>query len=75
VIEVRQYIDRLGRNPFERWFEGLDDYAQARITVALDRVERGNFSAAKGVGAGVSSCVWISGQDIASISARTAKHL
>lgn len=53
MIEVRQYIDRLGRNPFERWFEGLDDYAQARITVALDRVERGNFSAAKGVGAGV----------------------
>jgi putative addiction module killer protein len=53
VIEVRQYIDRLGRNPFERWFEGLDDYVQARITVALGRVERGNFSAAKGVGAGV----------------------
>ena len=53
MIEVRQYIDRLGRNPFERWFEGLDDYVQARITVALDRVERGNFSAAKGVGAGV----------------------
>ena len=53
MVEVRQYIDRLGRNPFERWFEGLDDYVQARITVALDRVERGNFSAAKGVGAGV----------------------
>jgi len=53
VVEVRQYIDRLGRNPFERWFEGLDDYVQARITVALGRVERGNFSAAKGVGAGV----------------------
>ena len=53
MVEVRQYIDRLGRNPFERWFEGLDDYVQARITVALGRVERGNFSAAKGVGAGV----------------------
>jgi putative addiction module killer protein len=53
VIEVRQYIDRLGRNPFERWLDGLDDYTQARITVALDRVESGNFSAAKGVGTGV----------------------
>jgi putative addiction module killer protein len=53
VIELRQYIDRLGRNPFERWFEKLDDGARARITVALDRVERGNFSVAKGVGAGV----------------------
>jgi putative addiction module killer protein len=53
VIEVRQYIDRLGRNPFERWLERLDDSTQARITVALDRVERGNLSAAKGVGTGV----------------------
>lgn len=53
MIEVRQYIDRLGRNPFERWLERLDDSTQARITVALDRVERGNLSAAKGVGTGV----------------------
>lgn len=33
--------------------ERLDDSTQARITVALDRVERGNLSAAKGVGTGV----------------------
>lgn len=53
MIEIRQYIDRRGRNPFDRWFERLDDDTQARITVSLDRLERGNFSAAKGVGAGV----------------------
>jgi putative addiction module killer protein len=53
VINVRQYIDRQGRNPFDRWFDKLDDNTQARITVALDRLERGNFSAAKGVGTGV----------------------
>jgi hypothetical protein len=53
VIEIRQYIDRLGLNPFERWFEKLDNDTQARIAVFLDRLERGNFSAAKGVGAGV----------------------
>jgi putative addiction module killer protein len=53
VIELRQYIDRQGRNPFDRWFDKLDDNIQARITVALDRLERGNFSAAKGVGTGV----------------------
>ncbi len=47
------YIDRLGRNPFDRWFEKLDDDTQARIAVALDRLERDNLSAAKGVGAGV----------------------
>jgi putative addiction module killer protein len=50
VIEIRQYVDTLGRNAFERWFDRLDSTVQARITVALDRVERGSFSAAKGVG-------------------------
>ncbi len=53
VIEIRQYIDRLGRNPFERWFEKLDENGQARITVSLDRLERGGFSVVKGVGSGV----------------------
>jgi len=53
VIELRQYIDRQGRNPFDRWFEKLDNDTQARVVVALDRFERGNSSAAKGVGTGV----------------------
>ncbi len=53
VIDVRQYVDPLGRIPFDRWFEKLDNDTQARITVALDRLERGNFSTVKGVGAGV----------------------
>jgi putative addiction module killer protein len=53
VIEIRQYVDRSGRNPFDRWFDKLEDTTQARIAVALDRLERGNFSAAKGVGIGV----------------------
>ncbi|CAN5766430.1 type II toxin-antitoxin system RelE/ParE family toxin [soil metagenome] len=54
VTELNQYVDQQGRNPFDRWFEKLDSNTQARIVVALDRLERGNFSAAKGVGAGVS---------------------
>ena len=53
VIEVRQYVDRLGRNPFYQWFERQDGGARARIAVALDKLERGNFSAVKGAGAGV----------------------
>ena len=53
MIEIRQYVDRLGRNSFDRWFERLDEDVQARVTVSLDRLERGNTSAAKGVGAGV----------------------
>lgn len=54
MIEIRQYIDRQGRNPFGRWFEKLNDDVQARVTVSLDRLERGNFSTAKAIGAGVS---------------------
>ncbi len=53
MIEIRQYVDLLGRNPFDRWFEKLNDDVQARVVVSLDRLERGNTSAAKGIGAGV----------------------
>src|SRR5580698_8197193 len=53
VVEIRQYVDRAGRNTFEQWFEKQNDEAQARITVYLDRLERGNFSMAKGLGGGI----------------------
>jgi putative addiction module killer protein len=53
VIKIRQYIDRLGRSPFDRWFDKLDENTQARVTISLDRLERGNSSTAKSVGAGV----------------------
>lgn len=53
MIEIRQYIDRSGRNPFEQWFEKLDEGTQARITVFLDRFERENLSGTKSVGGGV----------------------
>ena len=53
VIEIRQYVDRVGHNPFERWFEGLDAGTRVRISSALDKLERGNLSNVKGVGAGI----------------------
>jgi putative addiction module killer protein len=53
VIELRQYIDRLGRNPFDLWFDKRDEVTQARVMIALDRLERGNVGALKSVGAGV----------------------
>jgi putative addiction module killer protein len=52
-IEIREYVDRSGRNAFARWLDSLGNPAQARIVTALDRIERGYFSAVKGVGAGV----------------------
>jgi putative addiction module killer protein len=53
VIEIRQYVDRLGRIPFERWFLRLDGTVRARITVALGRLEEGNFSTTKSLGGGI----------------------
>ena len=53
MIEIRQYVDRRGRNPFEKWFDSLDANVQARITVALDRLERGNTSTAKSIAEGI----------------------
>jgi putative addiction module killer protein len=43
----------MGHNPFQQWYEELDGGIKARIAIALDRLERGNFSAIKGVRAGV----------------------
>jgi putative addiction module killer protein len=52
-ITLREYLDEAGRSPFGRWFEALDATAAAKVTTALARVEQGNFSRVKGVGAGV----------------------
>lgn len=53
MLEVREYVDARGRNPFARWFNRLDTHAAARVTTALYRLEQGNLSNAKGVGGGV----------------------
>ena len=53
MIEIRQYVDRLGRNPFEKWYLGLDAPVRARIAIVLDRLGSGNLSSIKGVGSGV----------------------
>jgi putative addiction module killer protein len=53
VIQIRQYVDRLGRTPFLEWLDDLNDAAQARVATALERLESGNLSSVKSVGAGV----------------------
>ena len=46
-------IDGNGVKRFAHWLEALDASA-AKVAIALTRLEQGNFSQAKGVGAGVS---------------------
>lgn len=53
MIEVREYLDRGGRSPYAAWFDSLNKEAAVKVAAALARIEQGNFSNAKGVGAGV----------------------
>jgi len=47
------YIDENGNKRFAIWLEALDATAAAKVTIALTRMEQGNLSKTKGVGAGV----------------------
>ena len=53
MIELRGYIDGRGKKRFAGWFDSLDSSAAAKVTIALTRMEQGNFSNARGVGSGV----------------------
>jgi putative addiction module killer protein len=53
MLDLRGYVDERGHRCFAAWFEGLDAQAAARVTLALTRMEQGNLSHAKAVGAGV----------------------
>ena len=53
MVTALEYLDREGSSPFAKWFGGLDATAAAKVTTAVRRMELGNFSNVKGVGAGV----------------------
>jgi putative addiction module killer protein len=51
--EIRYYVTPGGYAPFAGWFEDLDRVARAKVTRAVARLGRGNFSNVKSVGGGV----------------------
>jgi putative addiction module killer protein len=53
VIELVEYITRTGACPFLTWRLKLDPSVRVRVVTATSRLGEGNFSAVKGVGAGV----------------------
>lgn len=53
MFNIRQYVDARGSSPFARWFDRLDGRAAAKVTIALTRMELGNLSNTRTVGAGV----------------------
>lgn len=52
-IRIKEYVDEAGKSPFDKWLNSLNAPAAAKVTVALTRIELGNFSNVKSVGAGV----------------------
>ncbi len=53
MIEVREYLDTKGNSPYAKWFARLNANAAAKVATAVYRMEQGNFSNVKGIGAGV----------------------
>lgn len=51
--QIVAYVNAAGRTPYAEWHARLDSAVRARVTVAVYRLEAGNFSAAKGAGAGL----------------------
>ena len=47
---VREYIRENGSSPFKQWFDGLNNQAAAKVTVALARLESGNVKWLSGIG-------------------------
>jgi putative addiction module killer protein len=52
-LALRSYVDEHGRAPFEAWVLDLDSLAQAKVAIALSRLQGGNMSNVKGIGEGV----------------------
>lgn len=53
MIGIEEYLDIAGNSPFANWLTQLNTQAAAKIATALYRMEQGNLSNAKSVGAGV----------------------
>jgi putative addiction module killer protein len=50
--KVKEFI-RGGSSPFADWFNDLESTAASKVTTALYRLQNGNFSGVRSVGAGV----------------------
>ena len=56
MIKILEYIDAQGNSPFAQWFNDLNTPAALKVNTYLTRIENGNLSRVKSVGAGVHEC-------------------
>ena len=52
-MQIRYYLTKDGRSPFQEWFESIDSAARAKVTTAITRLQQGNTSNVEPVGKGV----------------------
>ncbi len=52
-MKILEYLTDNDKSPFSAWFSKLDSTASLKVNVALTRLEHGNTSNVKAVGAGV----------------------
>jgi putative addiction module killer protein len=51
-FEIREYVENQ-RSPYAEWFDGLDNVTADRVDKYVQRLELGNFGAAKALQEGV----------------------
>ena len=68
---MRGYIDERGHKRFADWLDGLDAVAAAKATIALARLEKGNFRMSRVWGLAFLNTRLNSGRATASTLART----
>jgi hypothetical protein len=72
--EIRYYVTSGGSAPFADWFEDLDLVAKVKVTRAVARLERRNFSNVNRLAKGYSNSALISGRDTEFISDAMARR-
>jgi putative addiction module killer protein len=50
-LTILEYVRKDGSNPFRKWFGGLQAPAAAKVAIAVSRLELGNTSNVKWIGA------------------------
>jgi len=51
TLNVAEYVRKDGSSPYRTWFDGVHAQAAAKVTTAVERLELGNTSRVKWIGA------------------------
>lgn len=52
-MRIVEYLDERGRSPFASWFNQLDAFSAARVTIQIERLKCGHLTSIKALGRGL----------------------